>query len=496
MRLACPLPGWAGWQSSGSLGSPALVNGTSGAGAAREDQPMAWRIGVDAGGTFTDVCLFDDSTGRVELWKVASTPDDPARGIAQGIEAAIRRTGLADDAAAARLPVRSAVSDPVAGLLAAQEMARLAGFDGLISFDMGGTRTAVALLRAGEVPGDGIRLVDAGGDSIACLDPKGRLTVGPGNSGPGPTVTDANLVLQTLSPDRLPGGRAALARAAVGALAGTMGTDLLSAAQGILSAVTATLAQAIRAVAPPRGSTLVAFGGAGPLHAARLARELDIARILVPRHAGTLGALGLLLADLRADFSTNLPMDLSADALPAIAEAAGLLRHRAAMWFAGQKIPAQARCISRSLELRYAGRADELPVPLPDGPVTVAMLAAAAKVFAAAHRLIHGDTAEGATVQLVTVRVAAAGLLARPGFAPRPDAGPDATAARTGSRAVWLPEAGGWAACPVYDRDRLDAGNRIAGPAIVEQMDGTTVILPGMTAQVDPTLNLVLRDGG
>lgn len=456
---------------------------------------MAWRIGVDAGGTFTDVCLFDDSTGRLALWKVASTPDDPSRGIAQGIEAAVLRAGLADDVSAARLPLRSAVADPAAGVVAARELARLAGVDlagGAISFDMGGATTAVALLPAGAATQADIQLVGAGGDSIALPDPDGRLGLRPGGFGAGPTLTDANVVLQTLNPERL---RVPVdlerARAAIAALAGTLGTDVLSAAQGMLAAVTATMAQAIRAVPLPRGSTLVAFGGAGPLHAARLARELDIARILVPPHPGTLGALGLLLGDLRADFAAPLPMAFGADALPAIAEAVGLLRHRAAVWFAGQKIPAAARSITRSVELRYAGQPDELAVPLPEGPVTAAMLDATAKVFAAAHRLIHGGG--GGTAELVTVRVAAEGTLGKPGFQPRPDAGPDAAAARTASRRVWLPEAGGWTSCPVYDRDRLESGNRIAGPAIVEQMDATTVILPGMTAQVDPFLNLVLQ---
>ena len=117
-------------------------------------------------------------------------------------------------------------------------------------------------------------------------------------------------------------------------------------------------------------------------------------------------------------------------------------------------------------------------------------------MFAAAHRHVHGAAAASGPVQLVSVRVTAAGLLARPGFVPLTDAGPDAAAARSGNREVWLAEAGGWAACPVYERDRLESGNRVIGPAIIEQMDTTTLILPGMTAQVDPFLNLILRDGG
>lgn len=483
---------------------------------------MALRIGVDAGGTFTDVCLFDDIAGQVDFWKAVSTPDDPSH----GIDEAIAHVGPADFDATARLPVRNVLSEPFAGVAGAQEMARLAGFDTVISVDMGGTRTGVALLEGGasepvehaaptDAPPGDIHAVGTGGGSIAVVESGGRLAVGPrsagadpgpvciGRGGTEPTLTDANLVLQTLNPDSLLGGRLRLrpdmARTAIGALAETLRVDELSAAQAILTTVTTSIADEIRLITAQRGtdlqaSTLVAFGGAGPLHAARLARDLGVARILVPRHAGMLGALGLLLTDPRAGFSAALPMQLNTDALPAIAEAFGLLRHRAAMWFAEQAIPAGARGLTRFVDLRSAGRTEEFPVALPDGPVTAATLDALAQAFAAAQERIQGTGARGQTVEIVTVRIAAAGRLARPCFQPRPDAGPGAAAARAGSRAVWMPEAGGWASCPVYDRDRLESGNHIWGPAIVEQMDTTTVILPGMKARVDPYLNLILRD--
>ena len=226
---------------------------------------MAWRIGVDAGGTFTDVGLFDDSSGRLELWKVASTPGDPARGIAQGIEEAGVRAGLAEGVAAARLPLCSAVSDPAAGVAGAREMARLAGCGGLIGFDMGGGGTAVTRLDSGPAPD--IHRIGIGGGTIAGVAADGRLRLAPG--GPGPTVTDANLVLQTLNPEGLLGGRlrleAAHARAAVGALAATLGLEPAPAAQAILSAAVAGVAAAIRAIPLPPGGTLVAYGGAGPL---------------------------------------------------------------------------------------------------------------------------------------------------------------------------------------------------------------------------------------
>ena len=680
---------------------------------------MAWRVGVDSGGTFTDICLFDDGSGAIEVWKVSSTPDDPSRGIAAGVEEGVARVGagmagvayfghgttvgtnaliqhkgvrtglittdgfrdlleigrqkrpdlydlqadkapvlvardlrlevpervrhdgtvetaLDEDALrdavrtlrdagveavavsflygfvrpqhedtarriiaeefpnafactghevapefreyerlstavvnaylgpvmrtyitrlaerlaalglraapnltqsnggvigfaqAARLPVRTILSGPSTGVVAAQAVGRLAGFPDLITFDMGGTSTDVALLQGGacrlaseatvhgypiKAPMLDIHTVGAGGGSIAFVDSGGLLKVGPRSAGafPGPAcygkgsdeaaVTDANVVLQTL-PTRLLGGRMAvrqdLARAAVGRLAEQLGMGVMETAQGIISVVTANMARAIRVVSvqrghDPRDYTLAAFGGAGPLHAARLARELEIGRILVPRNPGILCAMGLLLTDLRADFAATRLMTLGAAALPGMTAAFAELDAQADAWFDGEGIAPNARRTVRTVDMRYAGQNYELAVAVPDGPATAATLDALAAGFADAHRRIYGFAAEGEAVQLVTFRVEAAGVVRKATFQPQPDAGPDAAAAVTGTRPVWLPEAGGFVPCSVYDRDLLRAGNRIAGPAIVEQMDATTVVLPGMTATVEPFLNLLLE---
>ncbi len=143
--------------------------------------------------------------------------------------------------------------------------------------------------------------------------------------------------------------------------------------------------------------------------------------------------------------------------------------------------------------MRYAGQNYELSVPLPDGPIDAASLDVLADGFAAAHSRMYGFTAEEEPVQLVTFRIEATGLVHKAQFQPQPDAGPDVSGAIIGGREVWLPEAGGFVACPVYDRERLRCGNRIAGPAIVEQMDATTLVLPGMTGRVEPYLNLILE---
>ncbi|WP_342364229.1 hydantoinase/oxoprolinase family protein [Terrarubrum flagellatum] len=681
---------------------------------------MAWRIGIDSGGTFTDVCLFDDESGRVEVWKVPSTPDDPSRAIARGTEEGVARVGaspsqvayfghgttvatnaliqhrgartglittegfrdlieigrqkrpdlydlqadkppplatrdvrigvaerlrhdgevetpldenavreaartlkaagvkavaigflygfvrsqheetakrilaeefpeafvcashevapefreyeristavvnaylgpimqsyirrLADRLkelgvatvphltqsnggvigfdAAARLPVRTVLSGPSTGVVAAQAIGKMIGIPNLITFDMGGTSSDVALLQNGEAklaseaivhgypikaPMLDIHTVGAGGGSIAHIDSGGLLKVGPRSCGadPGPVcydrgnqepaVTDANVVLQTLNPTHLLGGRMKirqdLSRAAIGRIAEKLGLDLMATAQGVISVVTANMAKAIRVISvqrghDPRDYALMAFGGAGPLHAARLARELDIKRIVVPRNPGIGCALGLLLTDLRANFATTRLMKLGVDMAPEIATIFDGLAAQAERWFAEEHVEKSDRKVRRTVDMRYHGQNYELAIDVPDGPITAATLERLAEGFAAAHRRMYGFVAEGEDVQLVTFRVEAIGFTPKAEFKPQPDAGPDASGAIVGSREVWFPETGGFVACPVYDREKLKSGNRFSGPAIVEQMDATTVLLPGMTATVEPYLNLILE---
>ncbi|TPQ52273.1 methylhydantoinase, partial [Prosthecomicrobium hirschii] len=432
---------------------------------------------------------------------------------------------------AARLPVRTVLSGPSTGVVAMQAIGATTGFDRIITFDMGGTSSDVALLRDGrcqlaseavvhgypiKAPMLDIHTVGAGGGSIAHIDSGGLLKVGPQSCGafPGPVcydqgstepaVTDANVVLQTLNPTHLLAGRMAIRRdlslAAIERLAKRLGLGTMETAQGIISVVTANMARAIRVVSvqrghDPRDYALAAFGGAGPLHAARLARELGMTRVIVPRFPGILCAMGLLLTDLRADFAATRLLTLEEASLgPLEALFAGLARDADA-WLAAEGLPVAARRLTRTVDMRYRGQNYELPVALPDGPLGPATLVALARGFEALHRERYGFLAEGETIQIVTARIEAAGLVPKARFEPRPDAGPDSSAALTGRRDVWMPEAGGFVATPVYARERLAPGNRIEGPAIVEQMDTTTVVLPGMIARVDAYETLILEDG-
>jgi N-methylhydantoinase A len=309
-------------------------------------------------------------------------------------------------------------------------------------------------------------------------------------------------VLRTLNPKYLLGGRmkvrSDLARAAIDRLAARLGMDALSTAEGIIAVVTANMARAIRVISvqrghDPRDHTLVAFGGAGPLHAARLATELEIRRVLVPRNPGILCAMGLLMADLRADFAVARLMALSSAKLGEIEAITAELHRRCETWFTERGIGAIARRVAMSIDMRYAGQNYELSVPLPAGAVGTETIDGLAAGFAAAHQRLYGFVAEDEPMQLVTFRAEATGIVPKADIRPTDDAGPDPRAAEFGCRDVWLREASGFVPCPLYDRAKLLAGNRIEGPAIVEQMDATTLIVPGATATIDPYLNLVME---
>ncbi|MFT3761412.1 MAG: hydantoinase/oxoprolinase family protein [Pseudoxanthomonas sp.] len=430
---------------------------------------------------------------------------------------------------AARLPVRTVLSGPSTGVVAAQAIGEQTGIGNLITFDVGGTSSDVALLQNGQcrlaseatvhgypikAPMLDIHTVGAGGGSIAYVDNGGLLKVGPRSAGadPGPvcygrgndepTVTDANVVLQTLNPTHLLAGRMPIDRQlavdAVERLARKLGMGTMETAQGILSVVIANMARAIRVISvqrghDPRDYALVAFGGAGPLHAARLARELEMSRVVVPRTPGILCATGLLLTDLRADFASTQLRILDSAALPVLDAAFAALEAQASDWFAQERIDAGNRGAARSVDVRYLGQNYEITVPVPEGPVTAASLEKIAAQFAAEHERLYGFSAKEDPIQLVTCRIGATGKVRKAVFEPAADAGTDASAARIGQRQAWMPERGDFVDCPVYDRALLKASNLIEGPAIIEQMDTTTIVLPGMTARVEPYLNLILE---
>jgi N-methylhydantoinase A len=404
---------------------------------------------------------------------------------------------------AARAPARTALSGPSAGVAGAAWVARQAGFDAIATLDMGGTSTDVAFVRDGapglafereiggvvlRVPTLDIHTVGAGGGSIAWRDSGGALKVGPqsagaepgpacyGRGGEAPTVTDANLVLGRLGPAGLAGGAVPLdpgrAAAAVGRLARELGLSPMDTARGIVRVVNANMANAVRVVTVARGVdpaelALVPFGGAGPLHAGELARELGIARLAVPPGPGLLCALGLLVEDLRTDAVRTHLGPLERASLPALAARFAELERDGAGWLDRERVPAARRRLERWLDLRYVGQNFELLVPVPEETWQDGDCAALRRRFLETHERVYGFAAEDEPIQVVNVRLVARGVPDPPAL-PRLPRGPlDPGAALLGRRLVHAGDAHGVVPCPVYDRARLGAGQRIAGPAVV-----------------------------
>ncbi len=425
--------------------------------------------------------------------------------------------------------VRTVLSGPSAGVVGAIHVGALAGFEDVITFDMGGTSTDVSLVEKGRlkvsgemevqgypirVPMVGVNTVGAGGGSVAWIDSGGHPKVGPRSVGaePGPacyglgndepTVTDANVVLGTLNPEYLLGGRmpidAGAARRSVHRLAERLGIDVTEMAQGIISLVTANMARAIRVVSvrkgyDPRDFTLVAFGGAGPLHAARLARELGIPRVLVPEAPGILCALGLLVTDIRSDYT--LTRILAADEA-ALAEVNAIFRRLQAQadeWLSRERVEMPDRIYHRSVDMRYRGQNYELQVPVGSVEMVPGDIAGLVRSFHRLHERNYGYSAQDEPSQLVTFRLEALGRVPKATLKRSPGDGTDSRHALSGKREVFLEEMRGFVDCLVYRRDALGNGNIITGPAIVEQMDSTTLILPGQEAVVDPFRHLILH---
>jgi N-methylhydantoinase A len=439
--------------------------------------------------------------------------------------------GIIPFVTAERLPVRLVLSGPSTGVVGASAICAAAGFPDIITFDMGGTSSDVSLVQNGEpkvaasleIDGRPVRspmldihTVGAGGGSIAWIDSGGHLRVGPMSAGafPGPacygngeepTFTDANVVLQVLNPDYLLNGQLKIdkeaSHRAVGRLADRLGLSVPETAHGIIRVVTANMARAIRVISvhrgyDPRDYALVPFGGAGPLHAARLAAELGSSTIVIPETPGAQSALGLLMTDIRSDFMRTQIVRVHEQDTTQLHDVLTDLSDQAVKWFDSEGIAPDRRSLTRSVDMRYTGQNYELAVDVPDGAVTADAVRQLIEAFESAHDRMYGYRSQNEPVEAVTFRVQAVGSVARADIVrsvPRGSKLSDAVVAR---RAVYLPEAGDHVDCPVYDRALLDVGHRLTGPAIIEQMDSTTLLLPSDTCEVDEMRNLIIRTQG
>jgi N-methylhydantoinase A len=437
--------------------------------------------------------------------------------------------GVFDVAEALRMPAMAVESGPAAGVIAAALAGRQLGRPNLISFDMGGTTAKASVIVGHEVAvtadyevggaansrrwmqgtGHPIRIpvidlaeVSAGGGSIAWVDPGGSLKVGPHSAGadPGPaaygaggakpTVTDADVVLGWLDREALLGGSLkinlrAAEQAIESGVAEPFGLTARDAAARITEVVNSNMAQALRIVSVERGHdprefSLIAFGGAGPVHAVALAEEVHIPEVIIPPAPGAFSALGLVATDLKRDYAQTLYVDLgSVDPLRVAATFAAMERAGAAVLEAAL-VPAGRRSLPRFADVRYQRQAYELTLPVADGPVTRESLDRLAAAFHDKHEQTYGHANRAEAVQLVTLRLTALGKLVDLKFS-QPS---DPTTARVRTRDVWF-AATGFAPASVYWRNGLTSGTTITGPAIIEAFDSTTVIPPGWTARVD-----------
>ncbi len=426
-------------------------------------------------------------------------------------------------------------SGPVAGVMGSACLGKLLGYDNIVAFDMGGTTAKACLVVRGMPPtadeyyiGGYVRgyvlqipvldmvEVGAGGGSIAWVDDVGGVHVGPQSAGaePGPacyglggtqpTVTDANLLLGRLNRGNFAGGQLALdtgeAERAVGRLARALGTSVQRMALGIVELANLAMAEAVRQVTirrglDPRDFVMVAYGGGGPLHASSIARDLSIPLVVIPPAPGNFSALGMLLMDLRRDYSEVVlgPLDLAT--LARMEQRLGELQARGASAIQDDEGQVESLAAQRFADMRYRGQQNTVRVALPDQlPATSETLEEVARRFHAAYELRYGHSSPGQPIEVVTVRVAVYGVRDRAQI-DRIRVYDSAFEGKPSSRPVCFQNSNGWMDCPVYHRGALPPGTRIDGPAVVEERSSTILVEPGDVLEVNEYGHLLLHVG-
>ncbi len=445
--------------------------------------------------------------------------------------------GVSDFLHSAERPVHLIESGPAAGVVGATHIARELGEDNIISFDMGGTTAKVGLVQQGTphvlheieigsganrsrawfsgaagypilTPAIDLIEIGTGGGSTAWFDDGAKLRVGPKSAGadPGPacyglggtqaTVTDADLLLGRLNPDYFLAGQMPLdvpaAQRAVAAIARGLDMDPIAAAVGIVNIADAAMGQALRVVSLQRGYDpkdfkLVAFGGAGPMHALAVAAEIGIESVLVPPKAGIFSAFGLLVADLKHDFAATRSERLDRADPDALESVFAELLEKGRETLAKESVPDDVMEFERALDVRYVGQSYQLTVPLADEALTEDALADVRRRFNETHMATYGYAERSEPCELVCLRVSAVGRISKAPVDLDPHgkghADNDVAGARKGRRRVYFDE-GGFVDCDIYDRLRLPAGAVLDGPAVIEEPDSTTLMHPGWRATV------------
>ena len=413
-------------------------------------------------------------------------------------------------------PVRTLLSGPASGVVGAAYIARLVGVQEAVTIDIGGTSADVSLIRDGEpvhstearvgpypvvMPSVDVFAVGAGGGSIAWFDPIGLLKVGPksagampgpaayGNGNTEPTVTDAYIVCGYLNPDNFLGGamklERKLAEQAVGTIAARLQLSLEEAAEAILKIATSNMTTALLPMmtkrgVDPRDFALIPFGGAGATHACLLAEEIIIPRIVVPPNPGTTCALGAAIADVKNDYIKSLRGDLAKTPTKAIRAGFAELEAAGRVWLAAENPLIGEVMVRFSVDARYYGQAFDIEVDLPGDTDTLTAKSIAGR-FHDTYEQLYRNSDRKARIDLVNLRVRIAGKTRAPSLKRLPKGNGNPLA--KGTRKIWY--GGRRHEAKLYERTQFGAGDRIEGPAIVEQFDTTTVVAPGFVAQTD-----------
>ncbi|SOE92954.1 N-methylhydantoinase A [Burkholderia sp. D7] len=441
--------------------------------------------------------------------------------------------GIATPEIVRKFPIRIVESGPAAGVLTAARYTKAAGKN-IISFDMGGTTAKVCMIEDGkpaltgqfevdmvnlkrnsglpiDIPAIDLVEIGSGGGSIARVE-MGSIKVGPesassvpgpicyGRGGKRPTVTDADLILGYIDPDYFLGGKMSLDVAATRKgiqeqIGDKLGIDADAAAWGIFEVVTAQMAEAARVVSvgcgkDPRQFSFIPFGGAGPIHGARIARMLGCPRIVFPTGAGVQSAVGLLMGDLRFDLARTLIVEATNSNMALVEQDFALLEEEGRRQALAGSLDGEIH-FTRSADMRFIGQGYEINVDLPAGSMDPVAICEA---FFAAYGRTYGERTFSRTesVEFVKLQLSARIELPKLTFLDTASSGQNAGDALKPSRRVYFPETNGFTDCPVYDRYRLSGGDRFEGPALIEERESTIVILPNSVAQVDGSGNIIV----
>ncbi len=423
-------------------------------------------------------------------------------------------------------PVAVADSGPIAGIIASNYLAKLIGEKNIITFDIGGTSTDVSLVQNNtikftteshiegypiSVPSVDLSFIGAGGGSIAYVDKGGALKVGPvsagadpgpvcyGRGGTKPTVTDANLVTGHIRPEifeeNLDNAMGTTMAAIEEQIAKPLGISVMQAAEGILQVVNSNMLRAIKLISvqkgyDPREFTLICYGGGGGMHAGKIAEELEMEKVIVPYSPGTFSAVGLILSDIKADHVHTRLLTREQVNPELLNEIYSKLDAQGINSLIEQQVPEEDRLLVRTCDMRYFGQAFEISVPVPSGEITEQTIIDLVDNFHELHRQMYGHCMKEDPIELVNYRVSAIGSFVKP------DVVSSAIAvkhAKSGDQLYGTAVFDGVEhTVPIFDRDTLDAGEVIQGPAIIGEMGATVVVYPGHTATVDKMQNIIM----